>query len=1098
MEPNHYNIFLASSKELWKDRQFFAAAIQEINQELNDKKIHFFLRKWDNHSSSYKDKRKQDEYNQDIGTCDLFVMLYWSKVGQYTWEEFEFSQARLKQAASFRVLIAKKTKEVEHDKSVELFESQDHIENVKFRMEYVDGDALKLKIKEELRKLIDECFFTGVESTYKKKNYVPKSVEFEQARNIAQAGRLLLVSGISGSGKTEFTRYFLGSRELDSKWAWIDCAESTPSSAEVAHALIPALVGQEHEQAMISSLPSLAKAEIDQWFDGKYAKYLVLDDFDNLIPDNVDPENPKVHWLAANFLTKCLESDNAPFVVLIYKHPKSEVYLKKLLTDNGFYTAGQRIVYDDWVVELRHFTGSEAEKYINSFPGLKDPESLLQLMHSNASWMPIQLQIVVSEILERQKEDDNHQDGQGEQFMHDIQDFLQKQGQRTRSVGKEQQSRDEEFTSFLLNYLFQRIKKKDAKASRLMDTALASAVLQKYNKGRDPLDPQCLSYLLSAQSNMSVNAVNQNLLELKSLNLLKSFEKDGQYSFEHDTKLNFAFDKLNGGAFSPGDKKYYFHLSAADWYEQKFNRDKNSVKNGEFASWHYGNANCHLEALGLLSQIDKDMRIDFRYADLQELRDKIRQNEMAELTEASLVGDSEGVWGNLHEISDEQALNLADLAEVYFQGLDKWEKAEEYARKVIRLFEEGHHGNLNAYIQAGHLISILVFETAIDDKLDELFQHRFPSYNPRDFCVEIAEYLLAEYLNVNLKEVYNGTYVSRKVEKKTLAANLFNSLGVFLNRAEEYERAIHAYRFAVVLLTEVRHIIEENERNVPEVTYKKWLAFLERDLMCAHSNLSRSLLLSQGPDQAIEYFEENLRSWYPEGSRLSENSQAFWSSQEYNYALINISYYHLCKGNLMKARAWWHKCQEPPGEAWLKLTKEQMDLVLTAYETGRRFNSDRFTEVAAAFQEIPDSRGKLFSNFNRVAHEISNLINRVKSTLTPQQMLDLLHSYRKIADEKFYFNAAKIITHTYHVCIQHPVFIKSGIIPEPMLPHESWDADWEDEAKCCVGELMTRKGEGFAYGPWRAPMLMAGILLMRSKPFAPTRDEIEEVLRGEG
>lgn len=40
--------------------------------------------------------RLQDEYNREIRTCDLFVMLYWTRVGQYTEEEFETAVGHFK------------------------------------------------------------------------------------------------------------------------------------------------------------------------------------------------------------------------------------------------------------------------------------------------------------------------------------------------------------------------------------------------------------------------------------------------------------------------------------------------------------------------------------------------------------------------------------------------------------------------------------------------------------------------------------------------------------------------------------------------------------------------------------------------------------------------------------------------------------------------------------------------------------------------------------------------------------------------------------------------------------------------------------------
>jgi hypothetical protein len=51
---------------------------------------------WEDFLDAMSHTRLQDEYNRAIRECDLFVMLFWTKVGQYTEEEFEtaFGQFR--------------------------------------------------------------------------------------------------------------------------------------------------------------------------------------------------------------------------------------------------------------------------------------------------------------------------------------------------------------------------------------------------------------------------------------------------------------------------------------------------------------------------------------------------------------------------------------------------------------------------------------------------------------------------------------------------------------------------------------------------------------------------------------------------------------------------------------------------------------------------------------------------------------------------------------------------------------------------------------------------------------------------------------------
>ena len=86
------HIFLASSKELLQDRKEFELFLSRRNQ-LSE---HAFLdlRIWETHLDALSKTRLQDEYNKTIAECDVFVMLFHSKVGRYTREEFDSASAR--------------------------------------------------------------------------------------------------------------------------------------------------------------------------------------------------------------------------------------------------------------------------------------------------------------------------------------------------------------------------------------------------------------------------------------------------------------------------------------------------------------------------------------------------------------------------------------------------------------------------------------------------------------------------------------------------------------------------------------------------------------------------------------------------------------------------------------------------------------------------------------------------------------------------------------------------------------------------------------------------------------------------------------------
>ena len=82
-------IFLASSAELKTDRDQFEIFIARKNKEWHAKGVALDLVNWEDFLDAMSHTRLQDEYNKAIRGCDMFVMLFWTKVGKYTEEEFE-------------------------------------------------------------------------------------------------------------------------------------------------------------------------------------------------------------------------------------------------------------------------------------------------------------------------------------------------------------------------------------------------------------------------------------------------------------------------------------------------------------------------------------------------------------------------------------------------------------------------------------------------------------------------------------------------------------------------------------------------------------------------------------------------------------------------------------------------------------------------------------------------------------------------------------------------------------------------------------------------------------------------------------------------
>ena len=90
----------ASSAELETDRRQFEIFINRKNKDWVNKGVFLELLIWEDFLDALSQTRLQDEYNRAIRTCDIFVMLFFTKVGKYTEEEFETAFGQFKKPTS--------------------------------------------------------------------------------------------------------------------------------------------------------------------------------------------------------------------------------------------------------------------------------------------------------------------------------------------------------------------------------------------------------------------------------------------------------------------------------------------------------------------------------------------------------------------------------------------------------------------------------------------------------------------------------------------------------------------------------------------------------------------------------------------------------------------------------------------------------------------------------------------------------------------------------------------------------------------------------------------------------------------------------------
>jgi hypothetical protein len=157
-------LFLASSAELEEDRREFEIFIGRKNKDWIAKGVFLELAIWEDFLDAVSQTRLQDEYNKAIRDCDLFVMLFWTKVGQYTEEEFETAFGQFKSTnkpfifmyfkdAEISVASANKKDLMSLKAFQEKLSALGHFYTV-----YKNVDELKYKFNQQLDKLASNGF----------------------------------------------------------------------------------------------------------------------------------------------------------------------------------------------------------------------------------------------------------------------------------------------------------------------------------------------------------------------------------------------------------------------------------------------------------------------------------------------------------------------------------------------------------------------------------------------------------------------------------------------------------------------------------------------------------------------------------------------------------------------------------------------------------------------------------------------------------------------------------------------------------------------------------------------------------------------------
>ena len=157
-------IFLASSSELKEDRQEFEVLVSRQNNEWVRQGAYLELVIWEDFLDAMSQTRLQDEYDKAVRECDIFVMLFSTKVGKYTEEEFETAFGQFKLSNTPLIFTYFKdaqisTASANQDDLMSLFAFRKKLSSLgHFPTIYKNTGELKYHFDQQLEKLVADGF----------------------------------------------------------------------------------------------------------------------------------------------------------------------------------------------------------------------------------------------------------------------------------------------------------------------------------------------------------------------------------------------------------------------------------------------------------------------------------------------------------------------------------------------------------------------------------------------------------------------------------------------------------------------------------------------------------------------------------------------------------------------------------------------------------------------------------------------------------------------------------------------------------------------------------------------------------------------------
>lgn len=149
------NVFLASSEELADERIRFGNFIRKIDDLYEERGYRIKLIMWEDLPSGDDGRPKQEEYNEKVRECEMFVGLFHTKAGPYTLEEYDTAK---KSQASFGkptlYVFCRELAEGEcEEPSLKDFKSKLLNDIRHYWNKYINSDSLQLQFTLQLLKV---------------------------------------------------------------------------------------------------------------------------------------------------------------------------------------------------------------------------------------------------------------------------------------------------------------------------------------------------------------------------------------------------------------------------------------------------------------------------------------------------------------------------------------------------------------------------------------------------------------------------------------------------------------------------------------------------------------------------------------------------------------------------------------------------------------------------------------------------------------------------------------------------------------------------------------------------------------------------------